>query len=127
VRPRTLTTLAKHRLHSAAFALQADVLLYRVWKQDPDLAVLRCRPLGRDERDREFAMGLLDRLIAELRTHCEATGRALVVTGSPTADEEGALLVLGLEVPADEASGTDLASMVLGHLGVDRPAAPARA
>jgi hypothetical protein len=98
----------RERLRAAQFAMQADIFEALTWKHDPDLAVMFTNhvasmmhrywyatfpgdwpePVYDDawiERYRDEipqALHLLDRTIAELRTFCEATGRALIVASS---------------------------------------------
>jgi hypothetical protein len=126
VRPRTLTTLAKRRMRGAVFAVQADVFQTLLWKRDPELAVLRADPLvGRaaerpESAEALLALGALDRVIAELRTHCEATDRALVVVSTA-----GALLTVGLDLDGSDDEPIDVldvAPTILDALGVNRQA-----
>jgi hypothetical protein len=98
----------RERLRAAQFVMQADIFQTLVWEHDPDLAVLFTNHvasmmhrywyatfpgdwpeavyddawIARYGDEIRFAMSLLDRTIAELRTYCEATGRALVVVSS---------------------------------------------
>jgi hypothetical protein len=98
----------RERLRAAQFLMQADIFQALTWKHDPDLAVLFTNHVAsmmhrywyaafpgdwagavydqawidRYRNEVAIALHLLDHTIAELRTFCEATGRALIVTSS---------------------------------------------